>query len=185
MTTTVIERYTYEDYKNWEGKWELIDGIPYAMSPSPIIPHQICITEILYDLRSQLEECERCIVLAEQDWKVDEETVLKPDVIVVCDEPNLNYITKAPEIVVEVISKSFAARDEKYKFAIYEEEKVKYYIMVYPEDLKAKVYKLKDGKFDKEGDFFNQIYKFSDLDCRIQINFDKIFGRLKRFLKRT
>ena len=28
-----LPHYTYEDYCMWEGNWELIDGIPYAMSP--------------------------------------------------------------------------------------------------------------------------------------------------------
>jgi Putative restriction endonuclease len=32
--------YTYNDYCEWEGNWELIDGIPYAMSPLPVPQHQ-------------------------------------------------------------------------------------------------------------------------------------------------
>jgi len=28
----LLPHYTYSDYENWEGQWELIDGIPYAMS---------------------------------------------------------------------------------------------------------------------------------------------------------
>jgi hypothetical protein len=35
-----IEYYTYDDYLLWEGKWELIKGLPMAMTPSPIINHQ-------------------------------------------------------------------------------------------------------------------------------------------------
>lgn len=31
--------YTYDDYKSWEGRWELIHGIPYAMSPYPTLKH--------------------------------------------------------------------------------------------------------------------------------------------------
>jgi len=31
-----LPNYTYEDYCQWEGQWELIEGIPYAMSPLPI-----------------------------------------------------------------------------------------------------------------------------------------------------
>ena len=31
--------YTYEDYLLWEGRWELIEGMPYAMSPTPVIDH--------------------------------------------------------------------------------------------------------------------------------------------------
>ncbi len=25
----ILPHYTYEDYCHWEGRWELIDGIPY------------------------------------------------------------------------------------------------------------------------------------------------------------
>lgn len=28
-------RYKYSDYEKWEGRWELIDGFPYAMVPTP------------------------------------------------------------------------------------------------------------------------------------------------------
>lgn len=34
------ERYSYNDYKDWEGNWELINGYPIAMSPSPKRTHQ-------------------------------------------------------------------------------------------------------------------------------------------------
>jgi hypothetical protein len=32
----ILPHYTYHDYENWEGRWELIDGIPYAMQPLSI-----------------------------------------------------------------------------------------------------------------------------------------------------
>ena len=35
-----LPRYTYEEYKKWEGQWEIIYGIAYAMSPMPMIKHQ-------------------------------------------------------------------------------------------------------------------------------------------------
>jgi hypothetical protein len=31
----ILPHYTYRDYLHWEGKWEVIDGIPNAMSPAP------------------------------------------------------------------------------------------------------------------------------------------------------
>ena len=34
------ERYTYQDYLLWKGDWELVNGYPYAMAPSPNINHQ-------------------------------------------------------------------------------------------------------------------------------------------------
>jgi hypothetical protein len=36
----ILPHYTYSDYEQWEGQWELIDGIPYAMSPLPVPKHQ-------------------------------------------------------------------------------------------------------------------------------------------------
>jgi hypothetical protein len=36
----ILPHYTYADYVQWEGQWELIDDIPYAMSPSPVPKHQ-------------------------------------------------------------------------------------------------------------------------------------------------
>ncbi|MEA3522482.1 MAG: Uma2 family endonuclease, partial [Campylobacterota bacterium] len=169
--------YTYADYKKWEGKWELYEGHPIAMSPAPMINHQAIAYRIAMELGNQVEECERCLVLGEEDWKLSDDTVLRPDVVLICDEPHDAYITKAPEIIIEVISKSTAKRDENYKFDTYEKEKVKYYVIVYPDDLKAKVYKLKDSKYDKQGDFSKESYDFKETTCKTSINFEKVFKR--------
>lgn len=40
MAYKILPHYIYEDYCRWEGQWELIDGIPYAMSPASNIRHQ-------------------------------------------------------------------------------------------------------------------------------------------------
>ena len=173
-----IEYYTYEDYKYWEGNWELIYGQPVAMAPSPAITHQA----IAFNIAKQIDinkKCENCIVVLEEDWIVEEDTVVKPDVSLICDEEG-DFITKAPEIVVEVVSKSSAKKDEKIKFEIYEKEKVQYYILAYPNHLKAKVYKLKDAKFDKVGDFTKEVLEIDDIKCPTKIDFYEVF---KRFLK--
>jgi hypothetical protein len=34
----ILPHYTYVEYEQWEGQWELIEGIPYAMSPLPSFP---------------------------------------------------------------------------------------------------------------------------------------------------
>ncbi|NOZ90272.1 MAG: Uma2 family endonuclease [Epsilonproteobacteria bacterium] len=174
-----IEYYTYEDYINWDGDWELIDGVAYAMAPAPMRKHQSLATEIMYNLREQLEECTQCEVLGEIDYKISNDTVLKPDIVLTCGETNESYLTKAPEIVVEIISKSTAKRDEKYKFQIYEEEKVKYYILVYPDDLKAKIYKLKGSDYDKEGDFLQESYDFDETTCKVSLDFERVFRRFR------
>ena len=173
-----IEYYTYEDYIKWEGDWELIFGQAIAMAPAPVINHQLLMVSISTQFYNQLEECEKCQILVEEDWKISDDTVVKPDVVVVCGNKNDKYISKTPEIVVEIISKSTAKRDEKIKFKIYEEEKVKYYMLVYPEDKKAKIYKLNGNKFEKEGDFFEEVYQFKNIPCKVNLDFKRAFKKL-------
>ena len=175
-----IEYYTYDDYKKWEGNWELIDGVPLAMSPAPMINHQVLAGNILFELKKSVDDCENCVVASEVDYKIADDTILRPDVVLTCNEPNDAYLTKAPEIVVEVISKSTAKRDEKYKFEIYEKEKVKYYILVYPDDLRAKVYKLINSKYEKEGDFSYESYIFEESKCNASVDFEKVFRKFRK-----
>ena len=174
-----VEYYTYEDYCQWKGDWELIYGVPLAMSPAPMINHQVIAGDILFELKSSIGECKECLVFGEADWKINDDTIVKPDVVLICNETNEAYMTKAPEIIVEVISKSTAKRDEKTKFKLYQEEKVKYYIIVYPTDLKAKIYKLENNRYTKEGDFLTESYDFEESLCRASINFDNVFKRFR------
>ncbi len=181
MTTEkAIEHYTYDDYCLWEGKWELIEGMPMAMTPSPIIKHQAIATKVSYELVKSIGNCKQCLVISEEDWKISDDTVVKPDVVLICDEPNDKYITKAPEIAVEVISPSTAKRDEVFKFDLYEKESVLYYIIIYPDDLKAKLYQLIEGKYVKQGDFSSETHQFNGTSCKAEINFDNVFKQFRK-----
>ena len=176
-----IEYYSYDDYIQWKGDWELIYGYPIAMSPSPMITHQMVANLIAVELTNALFECEECMVVWEQDWKISNETVVRPDVVVICNEPNEAYITKTPKVVVEVVSKSSAKRDETTKFELYEKEKVPYYIIVYPNDLKAKIYRLEDKNFSKVGDFSKEVAYLDEADqCKTKIDFERVFRRLRK-----
>ncbi len=175
-----IPHYTYDDYKLFEGKWELYEGYPISMAPAPMINHQAIAANILFELKTSIGECDRCLVISEEDYKISDDTVLRPDVVLICDEPHDMYITKAPEIVIEVISKSTAKNDETYKFQKYESEQVKYYVLAYPEELRAKVYKLIEGKFRKEGDFSKEVYNFEETLCGASVDFDRVFKRFRK-----
>ena len=171
-----IEHYTVDDYKHWEGDWELIYGQPYAMAPSPMFGHQFTAMKISRQLDVSLDDCKECYALFETDVEFGEDTVVRPDCMVICYEP-IDTITKAPEIVFEVISKSSAKRDETLKFELYQNEGVKYYILVYPDVKKAKLYKLKDGRYIKQGDFSDEKYTFNTSKCDIEFDFDFIWKK--------
>lgn len=98
----------------------------------------------------------------------------------VYDDENEAYLTKAPKVVVEILSPSTAKKDETVKFDIYEEEGVQYYILVYPDDLRAKVYSLKDGKYIKVGDFTHEMLRFDDLKCDVSLDFANVFRKFRK-----
>jgi Uma2 family endonuclease len=174
-----LPEYTYEDYQRWKGDWELIKGIPYAMGPAPVKRHQMLVGYIFSELLAHPGDCPDCEVLIDEDWKLNSETVLKPDVSVVCGDDNPNYITKTPEIIFEVLSPSTAKRDEGLKFELYEEEGVKYYTLVYPDDLVAKVYKHNGERFRKIAECDTEIFNFEEVSCPFEFDFSGVFERFR------
>jgi len=181
MSVATILNYTYDDYLNWEGEWELIDGYPVSMAPAPVKKHQQLSGEMFMALNKTMgEECPECEVLYEIDWKISDETLLRPDIILACEDEHEAYLTKAPKLIVEILSPSTAKKDETVKFDIYEAEGVQYYILVYPDDLKAKVYSLRDGKYIKVGDYTHEVLEFDDLECSMSVDFEKVFKKFRK-----
>ena len=169
-----IDYYTYEDYKKWDGDWELVDGRPVAMAPSPMIKHQKIGAKIVTQLSLSISNCPKCEVVYETDYVVDECTVLRPDIALLCDEES-DYITKPPKLIVEIVSPSSAKMDERIKYLIYAEEKVPYYILVYPDFKKARIFKLVGKSYEKMGDFTNERFEVEIEGCKASIDFSEIF----------
>ena len=137
MSLSYREYFTAEDYQHWKGDWELVEGVAYAMTPSPTVSHQRVGSKITQELGKRLETCKQCDVLYEIDWTISTDTIVRPDVLVICYEPE-EKITKAPELIFEVISRPTARRDEQQKFELYQREAVPYYVMVYPDQKNSK-----------------------------------------------
>lgn len=175
-TLAYNEKYTYNDYLEWEGEWELIYGDAYAMAPSPAYSHQYISGKIYRQLDEKLENCNKCSAVIEMDWNVSSDTVVRPDSMVVCYEPD-ERLTKRPELIFEVISPSTSKRDEILKFDLYQNEGVPCYILVYPDSRKAKVYQLIDFKYRKIGDFSDEVYRFETAECTIEFDFGFIWRK--------
>jgi Uma2 family endonuclease len=175
-----IPNYTYDDYAQWEGDWELYEGVPVAMAPAPSLEHQGIAGMMIAVLNDAIEECETCLVVGEADYRLDDETVFRPDIALICQEEKGAYIKEAPEMVVEIVSSSTVKRDEGYKFSRYEAAGVKYYLLVYPETLQADVFLLEDGHYVKVGTFSTETYRFKETSCEVAIDFDRVFRRFRK-----
>lgn len=155
--------YTYGDYLAWddEERWELIEGVPYNMTPAPSRFHQEILVNLSWIFRSFLEDKPCRVYFAPFDVRLPEKyerdedvtTVVQPDLVVVCDLKKLDDrgCRGAPDLIIEVLSPSTAARDHIQKLALYEKHGVREYWLVHPVDRIATVYYLLEetGRYGK------------------------------------
>lgn len=182
------DSYTYRDYVNWPDgeRWELIDGIPYNMSPAPSRIHQKVLGELFKQMAVYLtgKACEVYIapfdVRLPKGDETDEqiETVVQPDLLVVCDRRKLDAqgCKGAPDLVAEVLSPETAGKDMKKKFALYERVGVKEYWIIDPGNKTVQVYKLDtEGQYGRPGVYTEtdhvKIGLFSDLAIDLSLVF--------------
>lgn len=168
------ERYTYNDYKLWEGNWELVNGYPYAMSPSPKRDHQNFSSKFNRQVGNLLEEnnliCD-CEVYFELDWIVNENTVVRPDGMIVCGKFEEDFLTFPPTLILEICSHATKLRDRNTKYLLYEMYGVKYYLIADCDTRKVETFELIDNKY-KPTD--TQLFKLTDT-CSIQFDSAALF----------
>ena len=126
------EHHTYGDYLHWPEnvRYELIDGAAYLMAPAPTLDHQDVAGELYRQLSNALLGKPGRAFIAPVDVRLpkareaDEQidTVVQPDVLVVCDQAKLDRrgVRGAPDLVVEVLSPSTASHDQLLKRRVYE-----------------------------------------------------------------
>lgn len=155
------EKYTYGDYLSWadDKRYELIEGEVYLMA-APSRRHQEVAGELFRQLATYLLGKECRVYQAPFDVRLplaneeneDIETVVQPDIVVICDNRKLDQkgCIGVPDLVVEVVSPSSGARDRKTKRDLYEERGVKEYWIVDYINNTVEVYLLNEEKqYDK------------------------------------
>ena len=147
------ERYTYADYESWgedSPRCELIDGVIYLMS-APTRAHQWIIGALHASLYAFLrgKACE--VYMAPFDVRLNydttDDTVVQPDVLVVCDTSKLENgknLLGAPDFIIEVLSPTNTKHDTVKKLNKYEKAGVREYWIVDPEDKIVVAHRLVD-----------------------------------------
>ncbi len=155
------EHYTYADYLAWpeDQRYELIDGVAYAMAPAPTRSHQLVVVELSRQLATALQAspCQTFVApfdvrlphAGEADDRVD--TVVQPDVLVVCDPAKVDErgVRGAPDWVAEVLSPVSAGHDQIVKLAAYERAGVREYWLLHPTDRILTIYRLEAGRYGR------------------------------------
>lgn len=158
---TPAQPLTYADYLTWDDgkRWEIIDGEAYCMSPAPAVDHQVVALGIASQLEVQLrgKRCQPLIapldVRLPRPGQDDASTdrVVQPDVLVLCDpdKRDARGVRGAPDLIVEVLSRSTLSHDHLRKRRLYESAGVREYWLVHPGDRSILIYTLQDGSYSK------------------------------------
>ena len=152
-------RYSLADVLVWDeqDRAELVDGEIVMMAP-PSRVHQGIVTEIVRQLANYLKG-KKCKVypapfavrLFEKsgDKPEDVDTVVEPDVTLICDHSKLDDIgcKGAPDLAVEVLSPSSQRHDRLTKYNLYQRAGVQEYWIVDPESRTVQVSALDNGRY--------------------------------------
>jgi len=174
-----LPKYTKADYLQWEGNWELISGVPYAMSPMHSWRHQKLNVRIVVQIEEALKGCPECDVNMPINWEISKDTIVQPDVVVICKpfEEGI-FIEKTPEIVFEILSPATSKKDQTLKYELYQDAGVKYYVIVNPSSKKAEIFILDNQntkRYRSEGTFDSGKYHFEVSGCGFEFDFGKMW----------
>jgi Uma2 family endonuclease len=143
---------------------ELYNGFIKMMTPAPSRKHQRISMKLsrFFDLYLDKKKCE--VYHAPSDVRFPNnkttkndkliDTVLQPDLYIVCDIEKLDDrgCLGAPDMVVEIVSPSSSRKDLKDKYEIYQEHGVREYWIVNPNDENVNVFiRNEKGKFELKG----------------------------------
>jgi Uma2 family endonuclease len=153
--------YTYSDYLQFqfEEMVELIRGKVFKMTPAPKAIHQKISSELHGNIWAYLKD-KPCSVYAapfdvvlplSNEKKENATTVVQPDICIICDQSKINEAGcfGAPDLIIEILSKSTSKKDFTDKYSIYEEVGVKEYWIVMPNERFVEVFHLQNGKFQR------------------------------------
>lgn len=162
---------------------ELIDGYIYYLA-APNRKHQVIAGMIYADLLTcafgSEHECLPQIAPVDVNLDDDDRTMLQPDVLVLCHEDRDDrYVHGAPELVVEIVSKSSRKTDTIIKLNKYMNAGVREYWIVDPYNETVTVYEFGNDNFPVHYTFDDAVpVGISDGECSVD------FRRIKSVLVR-
>jgi Uma2 family endonuclease len=153
------KQFTYDDYLAWpdDVRHELINGAPYAMS-GPTVRHQAVLVNLTLALGPFFKSRPCRLFVAPLDVVLGEDTVVQPDLLVVCDPKKItgSCVRGAPDLVIEILSPSTGPVDRLLKFKRYADAGVKEYWLVSPELATVEIFTLAGGSFRLHEGFMQQ-----------------------------
>lgn len=171
----ILPYYTYDDWVRWEGLWELIDGLPFAISSCSDINHQRISSKLVAGFVMPLKACNKYTGYLPIGYRVTNDTILQPDMLVVAGEITKKYLDFAPSLVAEILSPATELKDRYAKYGIYESQGIKYYIIIAPDKEEVEIYELIDGEYHLKQSGKNIVHDFFFPECDARVDFKEIW----------
>ena len=151
-----IQRGYYSTYQDWlevkrrNGivRVELINGEIY-MFAAPNRRHQGVVGELLRQLSNHLRGKTCKTYTGPIAVRLEKDTVVEPDIIVVCDPNKLTKsgVEGAPDLIIEILSPSTIKHDTYVKFTLYRRNRVPEYWIIDPEENFLTVHRLAKDEY--------------------------------------
>ena len=183
--------YSYADYLSWQldEMVELIRGKVFRQAEAaPRRIHQE-VSMVLSNTLYQFLKGKTCkVYVTPFDVRLpvssrkhkDIDTVVQPDLCVVCDPEKLDELgcIGAPDLVVEILSPGNNKKELQLKYEVYEASGVKEYWVIHPDERTLLIYTLEGGKYRS-----SRLYTMGDRVksqalAGFELDLDEVFGEL-------
>lgn len=151
---------------------------PRSHAPSPFGLHSKVVFSTGAALKNAIDAAKcNATLLGELDWIIAADTVVRPDVLIVCGPEPARHLESPPSVVVEVLSERTRDRDLHHKRQLYEEQDVAYYLILDPDGKQLTAL----GR-DQSNKFAELLINDSQLvldiygNCRLIVPIDRLFS---------
>jgi Uma2 family endonuclease len=190
----LTKQYSYADYLSWQfsERIELLKGYIQKMAaPSPF--HQEVSGELFSYFKNYLDSKGKLCKLFAAPFDVrlynyaksavadkDIYTVVQPDLCVICDKSKIDKrgCLGSPDFIIEILSESNLKTDLQDKYALYEENGVGEYWIVFPIEKMIQKFLLVDNKYHIAGIFMEHNVISPTLFPDLEIDLQKVFEEI-------
>lgn len=173
-------KFTYKDYLLLpeDKRYEIIEGDLYIV-PSPFTKHQMISINLVHILLGFLRQKGLGKILyAPCDVILSEYDIVQPNILFISKE-RCSIITEkniqgAPDLIVEILSRSRKHIDKKLKHRLYTRSGVKEYLIVDPDEETIEVFILQDG-YKREGIYGRKDKLKSNVLKGLSVNVNEVF----------
>ncbi len=184
-------RYSYADYLTWqlEDMVELIRGKVFRQAAAaPRRIHQGLTVALVTRIHGFLKGGSCRVYTAPFDVRLpvssrkhaDIDTVVQPDLCVVCDPEKLDELgcVGAPDLIVEILSPGNNKKELQVKYEVYEATGVKEYWVIHPDERTLLIYTLEAGKYRPSRLFTLGDEVESQVLSGFVLDLEEVFGEL-------